>query len=296
MTLATPRAFAKHTRLARINWESARYNGCYILGTKSTGKSTLAADIAFFDFLNGVPQIVIDPLDVGTIDGFLWRVWRFLRNVPRSQHSQFWERITYINVASADRVVPFPLLYKMKAERSLLGIANRYLNVILLTSPWLMHAQVLGWPPLFYIGSQTAIVLAALDYPLTLALDLLRHPEVWLRAGRFAQAVKKYPEAAPAVDFFINEYIPAGQANRRRFLNPYFDKVFVFNVDNNLRTMFGALKPGIDFAEDEQNGQTVLIDCRKETDPQLKRFKLRGFYPPSLNTLGFGVGKTHPSD
>jgi hypothetical protein len=278
MTLAKPRVFAKHTRLARIDWESALYNGTYILGAKGSGKSTVAADIAFYHFLNGTPQLIIDPLGVGTIDGFLWRVWRFLRDMPadmpQSYDSRFWERIIYINVASAERIVPFPLVYKTGSERSLLEIAERYLNVILLTSPWLMHAQVQGWPPLHYIGSQTAIILAALDYPLTLALDLLRHPEAWRSAGRFAEAVKRYPEAAPAVAFFLEEYIPAGQANRRRLLNPYFDKVFVFNLDQNLRAMFGALKPGIDWEEVEQKGQTVLIDFRSETDPQLKRFKL----------------------
>jgi hypothetical protein len=283
MTLANPRVFAKHTRLDRINrtqvnWESALYNGAYILGAKGSGKSTVAADIALYHFLNGTPQIILDPLGVGTIDNFLWRVWRVLRDLPpdlpSSYHSRFWERITYINVASAERVVAFPLIYKTGSERSLLEIAERYLNVILLTSPWLMHAQVQGWPPLHYIGTQTAIVLAALDYPLTLALDLLRHPEAWQNAGRFAAAVKRYPEAAPAVAFFQEEYIPAGQANRRRLLNPYFDKVFVFNLDQNLRAMFGATKPGIDWEEVEQKGQTVLIDFRNEIDPQLKKFKL----------------------
>jgi hypothetical protein len=282
MTLANPKAFAKQTRLARIYWESALYNGTYILGAKGSGKSTVAADIAFFHFLNETPQIVIDPLGVGTIDTFLWRVWNFFRHmpadVPQSYSARFWERITYINVASTERVVGFPLLYKTGSERSLLEIAERYLNVILLTSPWLMHAQVQGWPPLHFIGTQTAIILAALDYPLTFAIDLLRHPEAWRNAGRFAEAVKRYPESAPAVQFFLEEYIPAGQANRRRLLNPYFDKVFVFNLDNNLRAMFGATKPGIDFDEEERKGHTVLIDCRKETDPQLKLFKLQWIF------------------
>jgi hypothetical protein len=294
MTLANPRAFARHTRLGRINWTSARYNGSYILGAKGSGKSTLAADIAFHDLLSEIPQIVIDPLGVGTIDGFLWRVWRFLKFVPRSLHSRYWERIKYVNVASASRIVPFPLIYKTGSERSLLEIAERYLNTILLTSPWLMHAQVQGWPPLHYIGSQTAIVLAALDYPLTLALDLLRHPEDWRRAGRFAEAVKRYPESAPAVSFFTEEYIPAGQANRRRLLNPYFDKLFVFNLDPNLRAMFGALKPGIDFAAVERNGQTVLIDFRSETDPQLKRFKLLWIFSSIFEYSKLRGRREHP--
>jgi hypothetical protein len=146
------------------------------------------------------------------------------------------------------------------------------LNTILLTSPWLQHAQVQGWPPLHYIGAQTAIVLAALDMPLTIAFDLLRHPEAWQRSGRFAEAIHRYPEATPAVAFFLEEYIPAGQANRRRLLNPYFDKLFVFNLDPNLMAMFGASKPGIDWEEVERKKQTVLIDCRGETNAELKRF------------------------
>ena len=138
-----------------------------------------------------------------------------------------------------------------------------------------MHAQVLGWPPLHYVGAQTAVVLAALDLPLTIAFDLLRHPEAWLRAGRFAEAVKRYPaEAAQAVQFFTEEYIPASQANRRRLLNPYFDKLFVFNLDPHLQAMFGATKSGIDWEEVERKKQTVLIDCRGETNAELKRFKL----------------------
>jgi hypothetical protein len=70
MTLAKPRVFAKHTRLARINWESALYNGTYILGAKGSGKSTLAADIAFYHFLNETPQFVIDPLALARLMPF----------------------------------------------------------------------------------------------------------------------------------------------------------------------------------------------------------------------------------
>jgi hypothetical protein len=208
------------------------------------------------------------------IDSFLGRLIRYLKGIPLSEHARLFERLLYVNVASAERIVPFPLIYKTRVERSLLEVAERYLNTILLSNPWLLHAQVQGWPPLHYISCQTAIVVAALDYPLTLAVDLLRHPEEWLRTGKFAEAIRRHPTCAPAVSFFTDEYIPMGQANRRRLLNPYFDKLFVFNLDPNLRAMFGAKLPGIDFDEVERNGLTVLIDFRQETDPQLKRFKL----------------------
>ena len=265
------------TPTGKLQWAGGRYNGTNLTGSKGSGKSTLAADIGFFDFLHdgGIGQILLDPIGVGLIDTFLWRLWRFLKGVPRSHLHRFLRRVKYINVAATDSICPFPLLYKTGKERSLLDAAERYLQTILLTSPWLMQAQVYGWPPLHYVASMTAVILAALDLPLTIAFDLLRNPEQWRSAGRFAEAVKRYPaEAGPAAAFFLDEYIPAGQANRRRLLNPYFDKLFVFQLDPQLRAMFGASKPGIDWEEVEREKQTVLIDFRDETNAELKRFKL----------------------
>jgi hypothetical protein len=170
--------------------------------------------------------------------------------------------------------VPFPILYQTGSERSLLQIAERYLNVIRLSYPALLKAQVQGFPPLHYIGVHTHIVLAALGLPITRAENLLRHPEEWRQSGKFAEAVKHYPEAAPSVAFFQEEYIPSRPAERRRLLNPYFEKIFTINLDVNLRCQFGALKPGIDWEEVEEEGQTILLDFRDETDPEMRRFKL----------------------
>ena len=73
---------------------------------------------------------------------------------------------------------------------------------------------------------------------------------------------------------YKEEFIPARPAERRRLLNPYFEKIFTFNLDVNLRCQFGALKPGIDWEEVEEEGYTVLLDFRDETDPDMRRFKL----------------------
>jgi hypothetical protein len=74
--------------------------------------------------------------------------------------------------------------------------------------------------------------------------------------------------------FFQEEYIPARPAERRRLLNPYFEKIFTYSLDVNLRCQFGALKPGIDWEEVEEERQTILLDFRDETDPEMRRFKL----------------------
>jgi hypothetical protein len=272
----------------------ARYNGTYILGAKGSGKSTFETELAWHDFLCGIGQILIDPIGVGLTDTFLWKLLRFLWQIPFTSQYRYLERIKYVNIAAKDYIVPFPLIYKTGAERSLLEVAERYLHTILISSPWLLHAQVQGWPPLHYVGSQTAIVLAALDYPLTFAQDLLRHPEAWERAGRFTEAVSRYPEAMPAVAFFREEYIPAGEANRRRLLNPYFDKIFTFTLDPNLRAMFGATTPGIDWEEVERKGQTVLLDFRQEINPELRRFKLLWVFSSLYEYIRLRGRRTQP--
>jgi hypothetical protein len=106
--------------------------------------------------------------------------------------------------------------------------------------------------------------------------------------------VRRYPESAPAIAFFRQEYIPAGQANRRRLLNPYFDKIFTFTLDPNLRAMFGATTPGIDWEEVERKGQTVLLDFRQEIDPELRRFKLLWVFSSLYEYIRLRGRRTHP--
>jgi hypothetical protein len=115
---------------------------------------------------------------------------------------------------------------------------------------------------------------AALGLSITHAENLLRHPEEWQQNGTFAEAIKRNPQAAPSVTSFQEEFIPTRPAERRRLLNPYFGKIFTFNLDVNLRCQFGGLKPGIDWEEVEEEGQTILLDFRDETDEDMRRFKL----------------------
>jgi hypothetical protein len=254
---------------------SARLMALYVLAASRTGKSRfLGRGIVWSDYYFEIPQIVFDATGIGTIDNFLDKLITRLQYVPKSADKRFLRRIKYVNMASPDYIVPFPLLYKTGAERSLLHIAERFVNVIRMSHPALLEAQVQGFPPLHYIAVHTHIVLAALGLPITRAEDLLRHPEEWRRTGKFAEAVARYPEAAPSVAFFQEEFIPARPADRRRLLNPYFEKIFTFNLDVNLRCQFGGLKPGIDWEEVEEEGQTILLDFRDETDPDMRRLKL----------------------
>jgi hypothetical protein len=260
---------------ARTLPASARVMGLYLLAGRGTGKSRLLGrKIAFGDFLAGIPQVIFDPVGA-TNDNFLDKVLRFLEDLPHLERDPIWDRIIYVDMSGKDGViVPFPLYYRLGTERSLLEISRRYLQTIIKSNPDLFHAQVLGWPPLHRIGVLSGILLSALDYQITEAEDLLDNPEVWEAAGRFAQAEQVSPEAKRAVAYFRNKYIPMREQDRSRLTTPFLDKIFTFTLDETLRAMFGAQKPGINWNDVAEKGQTVLLDFRREQDEEMRRFKM----------------------
>jgi hypothetical protein len=252
---------------------SPRSMGIYVLAGRGTGKSRmLGRKIAMQDYLAGFPQVIFDPVGAA-IDNFLDKVTRFLQAIPVSLHSRFWDRIVYIDMSGKDGViVPFPLYYRLGTERSLLEVAERYLQTIIKSNPDLFHAQVLGWPPLHRIGVYTGMVLAALGYQLTEASDLLARPEQW--ESRFAEVEARFPEAHRAVAFFRTEYLPMRPADRARLTTPFLDKIFSFTLDPTLQAMFGAKEPGIRWDAVVARKQTVLLDFRREQDEEMRRFKM----------------------
>src|ERR671914_1125089 len=254
---------------------SSRVMGLYALAGRGTGKSRLLGrKIASGDFFAGIPQVIFDPVG-GTIDNFLDKVTWFLHDFPQLARDPIWERIIYVDMSGKDGViVPFPLYYRLGTERSLLEIAERYLQTIIKSNPDLFRAQVMGWPPLHRIGDYSGIVLAALGYQITEAEDLLDHPEVWEAAGLFAKAEQVSPEAKRAASYFRHKYIPMREADRARLTTPFLDKIFTFALDDTFRAMFGAKEPGIKWDEVVRRKQTVLLDFRHEKDEEMRRFKM----------------------
>jgi hypothetical protein len=250
---------------------SARARGIACISAPGTGKSTFFGKVlAFLEFVQERPQVIIDPSG-NTITQFLDKVLRTVHHLPKSRRAAVWERIRYVDMGSKEYVCPFPLYYRLGTEQSLLEISERYLELILKSNPWLLTAQVLGWPPLHDVGAHTGMILAALGLQITSAQDLLRHPEEW--ESRFTEAAMRSPEAAPAVAYFRDEYIPMRPADRQRLTNPFFEKIFTFNLDPQLKAMFGSPTPGINWDEVSANNQTVLLDFRNVRGEN-RRFKL----------------------
>jgi hypothetical protein len=274
---------------------SARLMGLLLTAASRSGKSRmLGRGIVWSDFYGEIPQIVFDATGIGTIDNFLDKLLNRSQYVSKSQDKRILRRVKYVNMASADYIVPFPLIYTTGKERSLLEIAERYVNVIRMSHPALLKAEVQGFPPLHYIAVHTHILLAALGLPITLAENLLRHPEEWRNTGKFAEAVRRNPACTPSVAFFQEEFIPARPADRRRLLNPYFEKIFTFNLDLNLRCQFGGLKPGIDWEEAEEEGQPCSWTFGRSLTRICAGLSCCGRLPLSTSTSNAGAGESTP--
>jgi hypothetical protein len=115
------------------------------------------------------------------------------------------------------------------------------------------------------------MALSSLNLQITSAESLLRHPEEYL--SRLTHAQDRYPELAPVIAFFRDEYLPMREIDRTRLTNPFFDKVFTFTLDPHLKALFGASKPGIDWDEVTQRKETVLLDFRN-VQGESRRFML----------------------
>jgi hypothetical protein len=275
MTLARTTNQAVTQPKRRTLSRSSRSMGIYLLAGRGTGKSRLLGrKIAMQDYLAGFPQVIFDPVGA-TIDNFLDAVTGLMQYIPSDERHLFWDRIVYVEMSGKDGlVVPFPLYYRLGTERSLLEIAERYLQTIIKGNPALFQAQVLGWPPLHRIGDYSGIVLSALGYQITEAEDLLDNPEAWEAAGHFAQAEQVSPEAKRAVAYFRNKYIPMREQDRSRLTTPFLDKIFTFSLDDTFRAMFGAKEPGINWDDVVRKKQTILLDFRHEQDEEMRRFKM----------------------
>jgi hypothetical protein len=65
------------------------------------------------------------------------------------------------------------------------------------------------------------MVLASLGLQITEAEDLLLHTVEWEKSGRFAEAVRRCPEALPAVSFFRHEYMTMNRNEKGRLTTSF---------------------------------------------------------------------------
>jgi hypothetical protein len=288
--LAFPLLLPKHLAASHA-WipDDARLNGINIVGGPGSGKSRLMGRlIAYLDFLRGLPVIILDPLGA-TIDNFLHRI----ALLSREHQERLWPHVLYLNVNDYERVVPFPLLDRLSATESLASIALRFIEVVRRLDPNLTNAAMEGTNALIRLGEPVLMILASLNLPITEAPSLIAHPEWWKQ--RFEQAKAAYPEVQPAIDFML-EFARNKPDFRTRRSESFLTKLQPFLLDPNMRAMFCAPPPGLDWAKLFQQGYAVLIDFRHELTEEYKRFKLLWIFMnlfTYLNARGSG-GRAQP--
>ena len=248
----------------------------------------MAGLFAFFDFLRGVPTVVLDPIGA-LIDALLLNIAQF--SLPYRQ--RLWQDIIYIDMSGrSDSIVPFPLLYELGGETRQ-DIAGRFLETCRSLDPHLQSASIQGFNSLYRVGSPTGVILSALGLQLDSALDLLRHPEQWL--SRFDEAVARYPEAESAAAFFRQEYLPLLPKDRLALTNTYRGKIEPILHDPTMREMFCTAPAGVTFDEVVRGRKLVLIDLRNESSPKKRAFKIRTAYDHLLAYVRHrGPGKHRP--
>lgn len=248
---------------------TARAMGQRITGTRGSGKSRLLGRlIAWADVQANIPTVIIDP--VGALSDNLLDV---IARLPKDEQEQrkLHKRIVYVDMAGTGltgHVCPFPLLYRL-GDESLYDQAMRFVSVTIRTDPDLRRASIQGANALEKIGVHVGMILAALNYQLTEAEDLLNNPGAW--ESRIRQALADDPEELTgAASYFLDIYPKLPERERQFQTSAYRQKLGLF-ADPLLRAIYGAERPGIAWSQVTKQRQCVLLDFRNVPEHR-KRF------------------------
>ncbi|OJV93804.1 MAG: hypothetical protein BGO39_15665 [Chloroflexi bacterium 54-19] len=262
--------------------------GIHLQAGKGAGKSRFIGRIlAWLDFIFSVALIILDPLGP-SISNFLDKLTR----LPSEQQRQLGKRVRYIDMSGKAGIVGFPLYYRLGKE-TLLEISQRYLEVIRTNDPNLQNASIEGYNSLTKIGTPLGMILAALDLQITEAENLLTNPHLW--TSRFEEAIHRYPEVKPAVDFFTQQYMEWDEATRIRRTDAFRTKIAAFSYDPLMKAMFGASQPGLDWDQVVANREAVLLDFGNEHNLEQRKFKMMWVFTSFMEWIKHrGAGHHHP--
>jgi hypothetical protein len=272
MTLAPHAGNAPKIREALPLADSGRNMSLLILGSPGTGKTTLDSLLELQSLRRGFPGVTFDPL--GTLTpALIYQLLHASQNGKAAAGKRVWRKIRYIDVGNPDVVTSFPIYFTGSA-RSLWEVSSRFLRVLRLAYPKLETEAPVTWPRIRRVGIMAGAVLAGLSYQLTEIEDLLFNTMEWEKSGKFAEVIRRNPEAARAVSYFRYQYLPLSKSAKSELISPLLDHVFPFVHDPLHRRLFGGSTLGIDWQDTDEQGERVVLDFHKITDPDTKRFAL----------------------
>jgi hypothetical protein len=272
MTLAPHAGNAPKIREALPLADSGRNMSLLILGSPGTGKTTLDSLLELQSLRRGFPGVTFDPL--GTLTpALIYQLLHASQNGKAAAGKRVWRKIRYIDVGNPDVVTSFPIYFTGSA-RSLWEVSSRFLRVLRLAYPKLETEAPVTWPRIRRVGIMAGAVLAGLSYQLTEIEDLLFNTMEWEKSGKFAEVIRRNPEAARAVSYFRYQYLPLSKSAKSELISPLLDHVFPFVHDPLHRRLFGGSTLGINWQDTDKQGERVVLDFHKITDPDTKRFAL----------------------
>lgn len=256
--------------------DDSRRMPVFLAAGPGSGKSRLLGRLlAWQDFINGVPLVILDPHGV-TIDNFIDKLSRLPEQFPEHVRRTLWQRIRYVDVSGYyGSVVPFPLYYRLGGE-SHYEMAARYIDVIGKVDPHLQTASIEGFNAIKQVGTMVGMLLAALECQITEAMDLLHSPEQWVE--RIRSRLDVNPFALRPVFSFWRSYAALNEGGRQRLNSSFMRKIEPFRLETGLAAMFGAPEPGINWPEVVDRRLAVLLDFRHVHDLERRQFLMMWVY------------------
>lgn len=261
-----------------------RLGGMHVQAGPGSGKSRfIGRDVVYRDILSGIPGLVIDPSG-GLVDNVLDKLLMLSERAPPEVSQRLWDRVLYIDMSgnAYGHCYPLPLLYRRDNE-TLDDIAMRPLEAMRKIDPAMSNAAIEGFNAFKRIGRLCLAILAALGLPFSEVFSLLREPEKW--EERFEEAVRRYPEAQEAVNFFRGEY---KQWRKKpdlleKRIGSFLSKMDLYQLHPIEKAIYASSGPGIDWQWVEAQGITVLCDLRHVESPERKRWAMSWLYEQFIN-------------
>ena len=280
-TLPTSRAPPSTPYINGMDWlpttSSGRSLWCTILGSRGSGKSlTYFKEQIWSDLLTGIPQFILDP--VGSSDYILDKVIRAAAWMNEDAWNALVDRIYILDFSGSEGYVPpFPLVYRHPGE-SHYEASQRFLDTAVALDPNLASAAVEGENALRLTGTMVAVLCSILRLQLTEAELLLDDPGLFEDFGLFDEALRRSPEAEPAVQWFRGPYMRWREDFRLRRTSSYRNKLAILQLDPVSRAIFGSQLPYQWWLDREAEGACVIALFDGIRDQQRKLFTMMTVY------------------
>lgn len=214
-----------------------------IAGEPETGKTMLAAFVAYQDALGGIPVVVID--GKGQLINALVKLM-----LASPKREELLARFVYIPFNRNDYAHGLPFLVH-SPDLSAFSASQAFIEVVMRVSPTLEEIAT----TLRQIGTASLMFMFEMGWQITEVLDFLQDKRVRKRV------IDAVGERIPsAVLFYRQTYDQWSKEYQRQQRLSFETKVWPYCLAENLKVVVGQSKPTIPFSEIDRNRYIVCLD------------------------------------